>query len=103
MATRTSYHTVSFRHPFSLIGIPGPIPAGAYGVDTEEESVDGLSFIAWRRVSTTILLYADGATQAFAVDPVDLEASLGRDRGEAFSWPIAEKHTTPEPSGAGRA
>jgi hypothetical protein len=103
MATRSSYHTVSFRQPFTLMGIPQLIPPGAYGVDTEEESIDGLSFVAWHRVSTTILLYANGASQAFAVDPVDLEASLLRDRGVAFSQPIFEKHATLEPTSASQA
>jgi hypothetical protein len=48
---RVTRKTVSFRHPFVLAGVEGEHPAGTYVVETTEEPVGGLSFIAYRRVS----------------------------------------------------
>jgi hypothetical protein len=81
MTTRTARKTVTFRQPFALVGVDGVQPAGTYAVDTDEETIDALSFVAWRRVATTIQLRHDGATAAYRIDPVDLEASLLRDAG----------------------
>lgn len=77
MLTRTSRRTVTFSHPFVLTGVDGVQPAGTYTVETDEELVDGLSFPAYRRVATVILLpvRAGGTTlaQAATVNPLDLE------------------------------
>lgn len=80
MTTRTARRTVTFVHPFQLDGI-GSQPAGTYEVNTDEESIDSLSFLAYRRVATTIHLRRDGATQVYAIDPVELDANLLRDAG----------------------
>jgi hypothetical protein len=53
-------------------------------VDTDEESIDDLSFLAWRRLATTIHIYRNGLTQVFSVDPTDLDASLLRDSGQTI-------------------
>lgn len=79
MTTRTSSKTVTFRHPFALEGVDGIVPAGSYVVDTDEETIDSVSFIAWRRTSTLIRVPVSGATQTYAIDPEDLEASLFAD------------------------
>ncbi len=81
MTTRTTRKTVTFARPFSLKGIEGTQPAGAYDVDTDEELIDDLSFLAYRRVATMIHLRTDGATQIYRVDPVELDARLLRDAG----------------------
>jgi hypothetical protein len=81
MTTRTARKTVTFTRPFQLAGIGGIQPAGAYEVDTDEELIDNLSFLAYRRVATMIHLRSEGATQLYRIDPVDLEASLLRDAG----------------------
>ncbi len=81
MTTRTARKTVTFRQPFALSGVDGIQPAGTYTVDTDEETIDALSFLAWRRVATTIQGERDGATEVCRIDPVDLEASLLRDAG----------------------
>ena len=54
MHERTTRKSVTFLHPFSLAGVDGKLEAGTYIVETVEELIDGLSFIAFRRVSTTI-------------------------------------------------
>jgi fructose 1,6-bisphosphatase len=80
MTTRTSRKTVTFTRPFNLAGI-GPQAAGRYDVDTDEELIDDLSFLAWRRVSTVIHVRKDGALQVHRIDPAELDASLLRDAG----------------------
>jgi hypothetical protein len=70
-------------HPFSLIGLDGVQPAGTYLVETVEETLDNLSFVAYRRVSTTIVLPAvgtdTGQRQVVTIDPDDLKAAQERD------------------------
>ncbi len=83
MNRRTSRKTVTFARPFSLRGIDGVRPAGTYTVETEEELIEGLSFPAYRRVETVILLPSrpGGTDQVATVDPLELEAALARDAG----------------------
>lgn len=83
MLTRSVRSTVVFRRPFVVKGLDRPQPAGTYDVETEEELLDGLSFPAYRRVSTTITprSQAPGALlQAQIVDPLELEKALAADR-----------------------
>lgn len=83
MSLRNSTATVTFAHPFSLTGIDDVLPAGTYTVETEEELVEGLSFPAYRRLSTVLLLPgAAGSSirfQALDVDPSELAEALRRD------------------------
>jgi hypothetical protein len=70
-------------HPFSLSGVEGVQPAGTYTVETIEATLDDLSFVAYRRVSTSIMLpavgEAAGQRQVIFVDPLELEAAVKRD------------------------
>jgi hypothetical protein len=63
-------------------------PPGTYDVETIEEQLDGLSFVAYRRVSTTIALHGSTAAtvsrQLTDIDPADLKAALDRE-AEAFN------------------
>jgi len=85
MPERTTRSSVTFLHPFALAGVDGVQPAGTYSIETVEETLDNLSFVAYRRVSTTIVLPCVGAPlrqkQVVTVDPRDLEAALARDAG----------------------
>jgi hypothetical protein len=76
---RTRRETVAFAHPFTVPGADGTQPAGAYTVETDEEAIEGLSFLAWRRVATVIVLPMPhggaGSFQAVPVDPHLLEAA----------------------------
>jgi hypothetical protein len=77
MTMRTSRKTVTFRRPFSLSGIDEVQPAGTYTVETNEELIEGLSFPAWRRTGTILLLRRPGAAgveQDIDIDPQELEA-----------------------------
>lgn len=83
MKTRTSEKTVTFRRPFVLAGLDELLPAGDYSVETEEEVVEGISYAAFRRTSTLLLLHAEAGlphlARALTIDPAELEAALARD------------------------
>ena len=84
MAGRTTRWSVTFLQPFSLVEIDGIQPAGTYRVQTVDVSLDNLSFLAYRRISTTIELPGVGTAgsrrQVMTIDPLELEAALTRDR-----------------------
>jgi hypothetical protein len=83
MLTRSQRTTIVFRRPFLMKGFDRPQPAGTYDVDTEEELLQGLSFPAYRRVSTTITWRAQAPgtfLQALVVDPEELEKAQAEDR-----------------------
>lgn len=91
MHERTTRKSVTFLHPFSLAGIDEKLEAGTYDVETCEELIEGLSFVAYRRVSTTIGIaascYGHGARQVVAIDPLDLEVAQQIDALEASMTP----------------
>ena len=80
---RTSQKIVTFRRPFSLSGLDEMQPAGAYTVETNEELLESLSFPAWRRTATVILLRPQGGAaglgQDLEIDPAELEAVADAD------------------------
>jgi hypothetical protein len=82
MLTRSRRTTLVFRRPFVLQGLDRPQPAGTYDIETEEELVEGLSFPAYRRVSTTMTprMQPPGTVlQAQLVDPVELDKAVAAD------------------------
>jgi hypothetical protein len=76
---RTTRESITFDHPFSLTAVDKLQPAGTYAVDVDEELIEGLSFLAYRRVATTIYLPlhqgSHGSVQAIRVDPQELTAA----------------------------
>jgi hypothetical protein len=80
---RTTLATVTFLRPFSLTDVDGVQPAGTYTVETVDTTLDNLSFIAYRRISTSIMLPAVGVVarqrQVIFIDPLELEAAVKRD------------------------
>jgi hypothetical protein len=76
---RTTRETVTFDHPFSLMAVDDLQPAGTYTIDIDEELIEGLSFLAYRRIATTIYLPLHqgirGSVQAVRVDPRELTAA----------------------------
>ncbi len=79
MPTRMLSRTVTFRRPFVLEGFERVEPAGTYTVDTEEESLDDVSFVAWKRCATVMHVTHGGATEYVRIDPEDLRKALLRD------------------------
>lgn len=80
---RTTHKTVTFRHPFAISGLDGTQPPGDYEVVTDEEQISGLSFIAWRRVGTSLRLPAldiqSALQQWVSISPHDLADALRAD------------------------
>jgi len=78
---RTTRETVTFDRPFSLSAVDEVQPAGTYTVEIDEELIEGLSFLAYRRIATTIYLPlrqgGAGSVQAVKVDPQELAAAHG--------------------------
>lgn len=70
-----------------LPGFDAPQPAGEYRADHDEESVKGVSRLAWRRVGAFIHLPAigiQGSTQQMApINPADLDAVLEKDHQQS--------------------
>lgn len=60
MKEQSTRSTVTFRHPFVLSGDPKPLPAGTYDILVEEELLEGLSFQAFRRTGTYIMIEGAG-------------------------------------------
>ena len=79
MAVRSHSMMVSIDKPFAVAGADGAYPAGRYEVITDEEAIDSMTMIAWRRIATTILLRANGVTQSVRIEPAELEALLRTD------------------------
>jgi hypothetical protein len=83
MPERTTSSLVTFLHPFSLAGIDETQPAGTYTVETVDEQLETLSFVAYRRLSTTMELPAAGSAacqrQITQIDSADLAQAQERD------------------------
>ena len=61
MTIRSRREVVTFKHPFQIRGIDRLLPAGDYEVITDEETIEGLSFEAFRRVATIIMVPAENS------------------------------------------
>lgn len=87
--------TVTFRRPFHIAGLHEEQPAGAYNLELDEEILEGVSFVAFRR--TRVLLHLrhsaarPGISESLWIDPADLDAALKRDAALDEALPI----TTP--------
>ena len=84
MAMRTLTSTVVFNRPFLIAGLDEEQPAGSYQVETDEEQIEDVSFVAYRRLATFIHLHPSpgqpGTRQTLTIDPVDLERALRADQ-----------------------
>jgi hypothetical protein len=76
MIFRSRRETVTFKHPFRIRGLDRLLPAGAYEVVTDEETIEGLSFQSFRRVATLIKVPVEGrrglAMEVISIGSVDL-------------------------------
>jgi len=95
MITRTSNTLVVFHHPFELRGVDRTLPQGEYRVMTDEQLIEGLSFLAYRRTSTVIFVPGDSphgsAVEMVTIDPRDLHAAQDCDNAMAsLCLPVAK-------------
>jgi hypothetical protein len=75
MTLRSRREVVTFKHAFQMRGIDRLLPAGDYEVITDEEMIEGLSFAAFRRVATMIIVPAAtsrGSTEMISIGSIDL-------------------------------
>jgi hypothetical protein len=97
MHDRITRRLVTFLHPFSLVGVEGERPAGAYETETTEAPINGLSVLGYRRVSTTIDLPCNRsamlARQRIDIDPRVLEAAEQRDAAMEAATPAGASAT----------
>jgi hypothetical protein len=70
MTIRSRREAVTFKHPFRIRGIDRKLPAGTYEVITDEESIEGLSFAAFRRIATMIMV--PGAASASTLEMISI-------------------------------
>ncbi len=81
--SRMTHTTVTFSHPFHLRGHKDLFPPGSYVVDTTEELIEGVSFTAYRRISTDLHLKCKHngmlVDRILNIKPVDLDIALTRD------------------------
>ena len=87
MTARTKQTVVRFLSPFLLPGFDTPQPAGNYRVDVDEEPIEGISRLAWRRTGGFIHLPAIDAQQPtrqmIPVNQADLDAALEKDNQQS--------------------
>jgi len=83
MSTRTVKSTVTFHNPFVLGGMDETLPAGTYAIETDEQLIEGVTFTAYRRVSSIIFLPAMSVSpnvrRVVTVVPGEIDAALERD------------------------
>jgi hypothetical protein len=91
---RTREERVTFQHAFSFPGVEEQAP-GTYVVEIVEEAIDTLSFVAYRRVSTTIVLpspqFGYASKQVVAIEPHDLAAAQEGDAEGSMQQATAVK------------
>ena len=80
MTIRTTRATISFKAPFRLACFDGDQPAGDYQLETDEELIEGVSRLAYRRVGAFLHIPRGGGTTVYSVDPQELETVLAKDR-----------------------
>lgn len=85
MPLRVISRIVRFRSAFLLSGVGSPLPPGEYQIDDDQEVIEGVSWLAHRRVSTFIripaLFSADQRkTQFVLIDPAELTAAEEADQ-----------------------
>ena len=97
MSERVTRETVTFAKPFFVEGLGSDQPAGTYKVEIVEELIEGLSFLAYRVVSTSIVLpIAGGGAKSYQhvrINSALVRAALRKaDNGERQPLQYLEKH-----------
>ena len=88
MTIRTTRSTVSFSSPFTLRNLEGVQPAGDYVVLADDELIEGLSRVAYRRLVTLFQTPAISASQrqiqSFSISQTELDAALMKDQNRTI-------------------
>jgi hypothetical protein len=88
LTIRTTRSTVSFSNPFTLRNLEGVQPAGEYVVLADDELIEGLSRVAYRRLVTLFQTPAISAsqrrTESFSISQTDLDAAVMKDQHQTI-------------------
>lgn len=79
VTTRSSAVTVTFARPFKLPNMDREFPAGDYEIEIDDEPLDSLLMLGYRRTATRIWLHTPGVTQILTITQQDLDAALAGD------------------------
>jgi len=97
MTERSTERVVSFRHSFSLRHADRRLPPGEYRILVEEESIEGLSFMAYRTTSMSmevplgtddakrVALGGSSSMEMITLDAAELDQALDSDRRDGFT------------------
>ena len=85
---KTTQKTYFFAAPFTLEGFEHSFPAGRYNVETEEEVTNSMSYVACKRVATTMRMIHTPETfsqprtlnDTYDIDPRAFSLAVLRDR-----------------------
>lgn len=92
MTTRTTRTTATFASPFRLKGVGEVLPPGSYGVETDEEAIEGNERTLFRRVATLIHVPTASGTRVCTIDPVELAAAIAADAKQRHFMPGSPSH-----------
>ena len=99
MTIRTSRKSVTFRKPFTLKSVDEVLPAGTYTVETDEEPVENISFLAYRRISTVLFVPGKPGERVLermlTINPNELDDAMERDRADAEALVRQNAHQEP--------
>jgi len=87
---RTTRSEVTFLHPFILNRDVEELPAGNYGIETDEVEILASDRSAFRRTAVYFYVKSGGSTRTLVIDPTDLESALRRDAESRAELPEAE-------------
>jgi len=76
---RTRLSVVTFHYPFTLNGDVGELPPGSYEIETDEEEMQAIDRVAYRKVAIRLHVERPGSTRTITVKPADLQSALERD------------------------
>jgi hypothetical protein len=86
MMNRMTLFDVIFARPVTRSGIEGTRSAGTYAIEIQEEQLQGLSFLACRRLRTAILIPPEHGSmvvaQSVLIDQSELDAAIRKANAE---------------------
>jgi hypothetical protein len=99
MPSRSTTSSVAFAHPFRIPGYEDELPAGSYEVIVDEDLLEGLSFEAYRRTGTFLLVGGRpgrrGQTEMRPINWSDLEAAQASDRAQSQTHNASDAALSP--------
>jgi hypothetical protein len=102
LVTRVRADTVTFGRPFFLQKINRELPAGSYAIETDEESLEDISTLAFRRVGVRLFvprIAGRSEDEMWTIRPQDFDSVLANDRGPAGPETATRALSSPEATG----